>query len=149
MNDEERTSQAVKHGTVMMAVALTPWYGRVISTSAFNLSMQVLKYLTFTPCGSPLPLSASDGVERSGVYVRVSKMHCYCLRACACVFQLYDLVHVYVCVRAHVCLLLILRVLRSHSDLVRETRFDTSIVKITCVQTVIALQTIRTAITHF
>lgn len=147
MNDEERTSQAVNHGTVMMAVALAPWYGRVISTSAFNLSMQVLKYLTFTPCGSPLPLSASDGVERSRVYVRVSKTHCYCLRACACVFQLYDLV--YVCVRVHVCLLLILRVLRNHSGLVRETRYDTNIVKITCVQTVIALQTIRAAITHF
>lgn len=31
----------------------------------------------------------------------------------------------------------------------QETRFDTSIVKITCAQTVIALQTIRTTITHF
>lgn len=43
----------------------------------------------------------------------------------------------------------ILRLLQSHSGLVWETRFDTSIVKITCVQTVIALQTIRTSITHF
>lgn len=31
----------------------------------------------------------------------------------------------------------------------QETRFDTGMAKITCVQTVIASQTIRTAITHF
>lgn len=55
-------------------------------------------------------------------------------------FQVYDLVCV--CV-------LILWVLQSHPGLVQETRFDTSIVKITCVQTVTALQTIRTAIAHF
>lgn len=55
-------------------------------------------------------------------------------------FQVYDL--------ACVCVL-ILWVLQSHPGLAQETRFDTSIVKITCVQTVTALQTIRTAITHF
>lgn len=69
--------------------------------------------------------------------VCVLKMHFYR----ACVFRLYDLLRV--------CALFILWVLWSHSGLVQETRFDTSIVKITCVQTVIALQTIRTAITHF
>ena len=55
------------------------WTGRVISSSAFNLSMQVLRYLTFTPTGSPLLLSASDsyGVELSGVHV--------CVCACVCV----------------------------------------------------------------
>lgn len=39
--------------------------------------------------------------------------------------------------------------LQSCSGLAQETQFDTSVVKITCVQTVIALQTIGTAITHF
>lgn len=39
--------------------------------------------------------------------------------------------------------------LQSCSGLMQETQFDTSAAEITCVQTVIALQTIRTAITHF
>lgn len=73
MNDEEGTSHGMNHGTVMTAVALMPWTGRVISSSAFNLSMQVLRFLTFTQCGSPLPLSASDsyGVELSSMCVCV------------------------------------------------------------------------------
>lgn len=143
MNDEERTSHGMNRGTVMTAAALMPWNGRVISSSAFNLSTQVLRFLTFRPCGSPLPLSASDsyGAALCSTGACVLKMHSYCLRACACVFQLYDPV----CV----CVPLIPWVPQSHSGLVQETRFDTSIVEITCVQTVIALQTIRTAITHF
>ncbi len=55
----------------------------------FNLSMQVLRFLTFTLCGFPLPLSASDryGVELSSMCLRALKMHFYCLRACAYVFH--------------------------------------------------------------
>lgn len=118
--------------------------GGVNSSSAFNLSMQVLRFVTFTPCGSPLPLSASD---RCGV--ELSNMYCVCRK---CAFILRE--RVVVCFNcatlcARVCVLLVLWMKRSHSGLVQETRFDTSIVKITCVQTVIALQTIRTAITHF
>ena len=137
-------SRAMWAATAMTAVALVAWYGGVNSSSAFNLSMQVLRFVTFTPCGSPLPLSASD---RCGV--ELSNMYCVCRK---CAFILRERVVVCfncatLCVR--VCVLLVLWMKRSHSVLVQETRFDTSIVKITCVQTVIVLQTIRTAITHF
>lgn len=53
MSDEERTWHAMNHGTVMTAVALTAWYGRLISSSAFNLSMQVLRNLTFYTVSFP------------------------------------------------------------------------------------------------
>lgn len=113
-------------------------YGGVILSSAFNLSMQVLRYLTFTLRASLLPLSASDGVQRL-------QSSCVCRKKALLLFA-----SVFVC---FTCTSLCLRVCvlqpQSRSGLVQETGFDTSAVKITCVQTVIALQTIRTAITHF
>lgn len=119
--------------------SLMAWTGKVISSYAFNLSMQVLRSVTFPPCGSPLPLSAFDSyrVALSSMCV-VLKMHfCCSVRVCPFVCQV------------HVCVIANEWVLQSHWGLVQETRFDTSIVKITCVQTVIALQTIRTTIIHF
>lgn len=150
VNDEERTSHAMNHGTEMTAAELAPLYGMVIASCAFNLSMQVLRYLTFPPRGSPLPLSASDGVEHSRV-----QGHCVggregggdprfcCLQACARASRNAQ-ARVHERPRsssAHVAKRL--RPRRRKLDLTRCTA------KITCVQTVIASQTIRTAITHF
>lgn len=97
--------------------------------------MQVLRFLTFTLCDSPLPLSASDGEQRSGV--------------CACVENALFIVYENVCARAPVPTVDSAGAAKPCGGLAQETRFDTSMVKITCVQTVIALQTMRTAITHF
>lgn len=146
MNCKKRTSHRKNHGTVIMAVALMPSTGGVILSSAFNLSMQVLRFLTFTPCSFMLSLSASDsyGVELSSMCVCVCVHKCVenslllCLSKCLCVSR----------GRPCACVVLILHVLQMLQNLVQETRFDTSMVKITCVQTVTALQTIRTAITH-
>lgn len=60
-----------------------PGIARVISSSAFNLSMQVLRFLTFTPCASLLPLSASDGY---GVELSSMRM-CVCWK---CTFIVYE-----------------------------------------------------------
>lgn len=116
------------------AAELLQWTGGVISSSAFNLSMQVLRFLTFTACSSPLPLSASDRcrVELSAC----GNALCLCTSALSSVSS----------ARPSLCADL----LQSHARaLYGETRFDTNTVKIICVQTVIALQTIRTTITHF
>lgn len=94
MNDEERTSHAMNHGTKMTAAELAPLYGMVIASSAFNLSMQVLRYLTFPPCGSPLPLSASDGVEHSRVQGHAlggGTAFVVCRRVLVC-FEMHNLV---------------------------------------------------------
>ena len=53
--DEVRALHGMNGGTAMTAAALPRWTGSVISSSAFNLSMQVLRLLTFTPCSSLLP----------------------------------------------------------------------------------------------
>lgn len=141
MNSEERTSHRKNHGTVIMAVALMPSAGRVILSSAFNLSMQVLRFLTFTPCSFMLSLSASDsyGVELSSMCVRarVENALLLCLSKCLCVSR----------GRPCVCSVDSARAAKLQ-NLAQRTRFDTSMVKITCVQTVTALETIGTAITH-
>ena len=87
--------------TATTAVALMAWCGRVNSSSAFNLSMQVLRFLTFTPCGSPLPLSASDSCG-----VELSNMYCVCVEnalllfrsMCLCVSTVWPCPCVSVCV---------------------------------------------------
>lgn len=121
---------------LMMAAELLHWTYQAISSSAFNLSMQVLRFLTFIPCSSLLPLSASDS---------------YRVELSACVRWKMHFVYecALVCFKCTAFCVLNLWMMQSHSGLVWETRFDTNIVKITCVQTVIALQTIRTTITHF
>lgn len=86
-----------------------------------------LRNLTFIPRSSP---AASEGIRRSGVHVHAQTALCN-----------------RVSVRAHVRLLL--GYVQCRCGLMQETQFDTSAVKITCVQTVIALQTIRTAVTQF
>lgn len=59
MAEDEIESKRM-YRALMMAAELLHWTYQAISSSAFNLSMQVLRFLTFIPCSSLLPLSASD-----------------------------------------------------------------------------------------